>query len=321
MRSSFSQAFADKLNIPQNSRNGKSDRRPRAENGHGFDGGPRRCYDFFKAKNGEVFSMEHALVRRLQTERGGADCFSFGAGERELVILPGLSLQSLLPLADAVAEAYAVFAPHYRVTLIDRRSDPPEGCTVRELTLDAAAAMDALGLRDADVFGVSQGGMLALCLAAERGELVRRLVLASTSWRVGPQAAAVLRRWIRLARAENAGALYADFAEALFSERFLRENAAALGQAPALSAQERERFSRLAAALEGVDLSDALGRIRCPALVIGAEADGLFPAAEMRALAQRLGAECFLYGEGYRHGVYDEAPDFKEKILAFLLRD
>ena len=41
--------------------------------------------------------------------------------------------------------------------------------------------MDALGLRGADIFAVSQGGMIAQHLAADRPDLVRRMVLAVTS--------------------------------------------------------------------------------------------------------------------------------------------
>ena len=48
------------------------------------------------------------------------------------------------------------------------------------MALDIAAAMDTLGIKNADIFGVSQGGMIAQYLAIDRPDLVNKLVLAVT---------------------------------------------------------------------------------------------------------------------------------------------
>jgi len=53
--------------------------------------------------------------------------------------------------------------------------------TVDAMALDAAAFADALHLRQADVLGFSLGGYVAQQLAADRPDLVRRLVLAGTA--------------------------------------------------------------------------------------------------------------------------------------------
>jgi len=42
--------------------------------------------------------------------------------------------------------------------------------------------MDELGISEADVIGVSQGGMIAQNLAIDRPELVNKLVLAVTAF-------------------------------------------------------------------------------------------------------------------------------------------
>ena len=68
--------------------------------------------------------------------------------------------------------------------------------TVKDFAADIAAAMDALGLSKADVFGVSQGGMIAQYLAINRPDLVHKLVLAVTLSRNNPTVEAVIQNWI-----------------------------------------------------------------------------------------------------------------------------
>ena len=65
---------------------------------------------------------------------------------------------------------------------------------------DTAAVMRALGLRDADVFGASQGGMIAMYLAADDPELVHALVLGSTTACCNETIAAFGERWMELAQ-------------------------------------------------------------------------------------------------------------------------
>mgnify|MGYP000509005964 FL=1 len=44
----------------------------------------------------------------------------FGSGTKNFVILPGLSVHSVMGLADAIAEAYKDFCEEYTVYVFDR---------------------------------------------------------------------------------------------------------------------------------------------------------------------------------------------------------
>lgn len=66
------------------------------------------------------------------------------------------------------------------------------------------------------------------------------------------------------------------------------------------------------------DCSDALSAIRCPVLVLGSEGDRVVTAESSTQLAEALGCELYLYDGSYGHGVYDEAPDYKQRCLDFL---
>ena len=148
------------------------------------------------------------------------DCCRFGQGRETLVILPGISLQRVMGTAGAIAGAYRKLAESCEICVFERRNDMPPGYGVRDMALDTARAMEALGLGPAHLFGASQGGMMAMALAALRPELVKRLILGSTSARISDERyGAVFEPWARLARAGDAAALCRTFAEAVYPRR------------------------------------------------------------------------------------------------------
>lgn len=104
-------------------------------------------------------------IETVKTERFSMDFFRFGKGEKTLVILPGLSVQSVMGAADAVAGAYRSLTDHFTIYVFDRRAELPASYSVRDMARDTAEAFRALGLKKVCLFGASQGGMIALALA------------------------------------------------------------------------------------------------------------------------------------------------------------
>ena len=107
--------------------------------------------------------------------------FRFGSGEKTMVILPGLSVQSVMGPAQAVADEYAVMKDEFTVYLFDRRTELPPDYNIYDMADDTAKAIKALGLSDIYLFGASQGGMIAMTVAILYPELVRKLALGSTA--------------------------------------------------------------------------------------------------------------------------------------------
>jgi pimeloyl-ACP methyl ester carboxylesterase len=106
-----------------------------------------------------------------------------GAGP-PLALLHGayMSIESafgrLIPALAATREVVAVeLQGHGRTTDADRP------ITYEGMADDVAALMQALGLARADVFGYSMGGATALQLAVRHPKRVRKLVVASASYR------------------------------------------------------------------------------------------------------------------------------------------
>lgn len=239
--------------------------------------------------------------------------------EKTFVILPGISVRPVYTLMEAVAGQYRVFLENgYRILLFDRRQNQPEGYTTEDMAEDTAKAMAHLGVRKADVFGASQGGMIAAALAVTHPALVDRLMLGSTCLRHNAYSDAQFRRWIELAEAKDGTGLLTESGKAMYSaatwaaygEGFVQANAG-------MTEEEYGLFIRTARALLRTDLMDRASAITAGTLVLGSRGDRVFTAGPSEEIAAKLGCESFFYGTEFGHAVYDEAPDYAQRLLDF----
>ncbi len=261
-----------------------------------------------------------ASVKTVSSGGMEMDYIVFGSGEKTFVILPGLSVHSVMGSAEAIAEAYKDFAGEYTVYLFDRAKDIPDGYSVRDMAADTAEAMKALGLENADVFGASQGGMIAQYLAIDHPELVHKMILGSTLAKPNDGFNNIVDEWISLAEKKDETGLLESFVDSVYSEATLESYRDTLiSMNGNISDGEYARFIILAGACKGFDCYDELSKVRCPVLVIGSEGDGVVGAEGSEQIASALGCELYLYDKSYGHGVYDEAPDYRQRCLDFLL--
>ncbi len=244
----------------------------------------------------------------------------FGNGDEPLLIIPGISPKSVLSFADGVAEAYSALSEKYRIYLFDRRYPMPEGYTIRMMADDTAAAMEALGLSEAFVLGTSQGGMIAMVLAAKYPHLVKKLVGASTGARANTDSDKVFEEWVKLCREGDAEKVAVSLAEKVYTEEMLKESGdAAVSLYSDATAEDLERFRITAQACIGYDITEEVFSIRCPMLITGADDDKVLMGRAAREIAAITGCELFMYESG-GHAVYDGDPHFKERLLEFFGR-
>lgn len=244
--------------------------------------------------------------------------FSFGGGEKNLVILPGVGIQKISCSAKAVESGYACFKDDYTVTVFDRRDDIPDGFTVEDMADDTALAMSALNIKNADLFGASLGGMIAQYIAVKYPELVRSMILASTLSRPNECALGVMRRWTELAEAGDVPEAARQMLKLLYSEKLAEQLSQATGMMfSGVTRRELDRFIAQARAIESFDVYARLDEIKCPVLVIGVEGDKVLTAEASRETAEKLGCELYMYGSEYAHCVFDEAPDYKQRMMDF----
>lgn len=262
-------------------------------------------------------------IETVKTDRFSMDWFRFGEGEKIMVILPGLSVQSVMGLAGLVAEAYKMFADDYTVYMFERRKELPASYPIREMADDTAEAMRALGLSGADMMGASQGGMIAMQIAISHPDLVHKLVLCSTAPCVKDAQYEAIEKWIDLAKDGDREGLYLAFGETVYPpDVFGQSKKALINAAKTVTDEELQRFVILAD-MKGFDVTDDLKKIECPVLVLGSMDDKVlgyeasFKIAENLGRRKGTGPVLQMY-DGYGHAAYDFAPGYKESIQRFL---
>ncbi len=243
-----------------------------------------------------------------------------------LLVLPGMlaNVQTFPYLVERLVESH-------RVILVDPRgageTEPRHGrWELAEVADDAAAVLAELEVSEADVLGISMGGMVAQELALSYPLLVRRLVLCCT-WargRGGARAPAgrVLRFGLGLARhrlAPDAAAFarrhgdlllspetVGERRESFFAHRFATTRSSARGLLSQIRAVRR------------FDARSRLADLKAPALVLAGRSDGLIAPAETGALAERIPGAVYRELAGGHAFFYESLDEFLAIVGAFL---
>ncbi|MBR3144750.1 MAG: alpha/beta hydrolase [Clostridia bacterium] len=260
-------------------------------------------------------------IKTVKTKDFTMRYFSFGSGEKVLVILPGLSITSVMPSADTIAAAYGKFSDEYTVYLFDRREDMPKVYGIDDMARDTAIALEELGLKNVNLFGASQGGMIALLLSINYPHLVAKLAIGSSTAKVGEFNEKILKRWIELAKLQKKEELYLDFAKKIYPERFYEKyKNAFIEMSKTVTDSDLSRFIISASGTKGFDVTEKLKEIKCPVLVLYAADDKVLGGDSAKELKEKLSTRedvTFFGYSGFGHAAFDTAPDYKRRLYAF----
>ena len=258
--------------------------------------------------------MDSYLQSTVETDRFQMDYIKFGHGDRPFVVLPGSMFRPLSFYAAGIADAFASFGDSYTVYALSRRRNLPEKYTVWEMADDTVAALGQLGVRNADIFGASLGGMIALAIAAAYPDVPHGVIVSSALGEQNPVSIRVFDEWLRQAEEEAPKTLVKHAFSQIFSASYCEQNHCALEAfAAETSQQDADRFAREIYACRHFDIGDQSDRIRCHALIVGATGDNTLTGDASVRIAEKIGCQCVLY-DGYSHAVYDEAPDFRPQM-------
>jgi len=259
-----------------------------------------------------------AAEKQLTVCNTQVDYITFGHGSKPLIMIQGLNTRGIKGSAPLLAYMYRIFAKDYTVHLFDRRKDLCGNVSVRDLAADIAAAMDLLKITQADILGVSQGGMIAQYLAIDRPDLLNKLVLAVTLSRSNDTVTRVITNWIDMVERGATKELVADMAEKMYSDTYLKRYRAML---PLLTVLQKPkdvpRFVTLAKACLTCDTYQDLDKIQCPVFVIGGRRDQVVSGTASEEIAEKLGCSIYMY-DHLGHAAYEEAKDFNRRVFNFL---
>jgi pimeloyl-ACP methyl ester carboxylesterase len=244
-----------------------------------------------------------------------------GEGE-PLLCIHGLSASTLgwLPQIPIWSQAYKTVVFDNRD--VGQSSRATAAYDVGDMTADALALADALGLDEFHLLGYSMGGAIAQTLALTAPERVRTLTLCVTFGGGGAWGRTQGRLWSTRVDAMSREDRIDELMLLCFSEAFYENPEMVAFVRQALLAgpeQETDAFVRQLLATARHELRDRLGELDLPVHVIGAEHDVLVPVWKSRELARLIPGARLTVLEAAPHGANLElAEPFNAAVLDFL---
>lgn len=242
----------------------------------------------------------------------------FGDGSKVLVVIPGLSLLAISPMANSLSVKYRIYRNDYKVYFFDRKTNITQGYTIEQMADDTALAMRKLGIANAHIIGHSQGGMIAQVIASKYPHLVDKLVLCATTAQHKSINSSRIDKWKNLAQAGDVVTLNHDIYTHVYSQDFYNKAIDIFTAIESLgTAEDLEQFIYKAQASLEFNTSAFLPNIKCSTLVIGSLIDNTIDCNETIELAHTLGSKLIML-DNSGHNALDEVPDVHNKIYNFL---
>ncbi len=249
-----------------------------------------------------------------------------GGGDEDIVLISGFVSHLELDWAD---HRHAHFLDRLgsmgRLIRFDKRgtgmSDRPEGLPDLETRMhDVLAVMDAVDSRRAVVCGYSEGGPMAILLAATHPERVSSLVLYGC---YAKRTSAPGYPW---AQSEDERRIYTDLLiDAWDWEADMRMRCPSADPPMQRWWAQRMRAAATPSTIRAlmdmnsaVDVRDVLAAVRVPTLVLHRTGDAMFHSEEARYIAEHIPSAKLQYLDGADHFVSGNPDQILDPIEAFL---
>jgi len=244
-----------------------------------------------------------------------------GNSSRKLVVFGGLDFDHKPPsgfMLRMTSNNFKQLARDFTVYMVSRKAGLPEGYSLRDMSNDYAVMIREEIGAPVDVMGVSTGGAIAQYFAIDHPELVRRLVLALSGYRLTERGAELQRLMADLARQRKWRAAYAMLSTGIYSRGFKKHLFKCLMWLFGAMGAPKDPSDGLVE-IEAEDKHDFMRRladIKMPTLVIGGAEDYFYPIAET---AEGIANASLVLYEGFGHNtMFSNSRQFSEDVWAFL---
>jgi 3-oxoadipate enol-lactonase len=226
----------------------------------------------------------------------------------------------------------AFFKKYYRTITMDNRgsgkSDAPKGpYSTKMMAEDTTSLMNHLGIKRANILGVSMGGMIAQEIAINHPDMVDKLVLGCTYARSDdvsgftPRVSEAIENYYKSSRNVSSLRILVNvILDSTFNRTSYRILALPLMKiAINFSTNWMGGFMEQLDATLAHDAIDRLGLIRSPTLVLTGTDDRVIKPSSSDAIAKLVTGAVLLKIDGGSHGFSGEmSGDFNRAILGFL---
>ena len=238
--------------------------------------------------------------------------FDFGNGKKNFILIPGSSMTSILDAEDGVKALFAPYTEDYHIYVFDVPENLDAVTDIDQFADIIADASNSLGIKEADVYGASMGGMIAQKLAIRHPGLVRSLTLASSMSRNNEMSKKVISEWADTSNPEGLAKVVNTH---VYSEEYYNKYADAFHALESNATEEGvKRMHNLARMMKVFSSYDELDQIKCPVYVFAGSIDNTLGVEASIEIAKKLNCSIKVY-EGYSHAVYDEFPNFYEAVF------
>jgi 3-oxoadipate enol-lactonase len=232
------------------------------------------------------------------------------------------SLGCNLSMWDAQA---AALRGGYRVLRFDTRghgqSGAPAGAyTLNQLAEDLHGLLAGLGIARTHFVGLSMGGMIGQVFALKYPEMVQSLVLCDTTSRYPAAAAPVWQDRIKTVEAKGMEPLVEPTLGRWFTAPFRARRADLMAQVGAMIRDTpAQGYIGCCHAIPKINVTDRLGAVACPALVIVGEEDPGTPVEMARDIQAALpSAELAILRSASHLSNLEQPEEFNRVLLRFL---
>jgi len=246
--------------------------------------------------------------------------------------LEGPESAPLLTLSHSLATDLSMWDPQvavlksaYRVLRYDTRghggTDAPEGpYTLELLADDVKELLRVLGIPNTHFMGISMGGMIGQTLALKDPRMLRSLVLCDTSSRIPEEALPVWEERIELARKQGMDALVEPTMERWFTASYRRKPLPALDKIRGMiRATPLKGYIGCSRAIMKLNLTERLGQIAMPTLILVGEEDPGTPVAASQVIHQQIkGSELVILKSAAHLSNIEQSDAFNAAVLDFL---
>ena len=246
--------------------------------------------------------------------------------------LDGPAGAPVVTLSHSLATTLAMWQPQlsaltarYRVLNYDTRghggTDAPRGAyTLDQLADDAKALLGALGIQRTHWVGLSMGGMIGQTLALKAPQLFTSLVLCDTSSRIPPEAKPLWDERIHTAETKGMDPLVEGTLSRWFTAPFKEKGGPVVETVrQMIKSTPPAGYIGCCQAISGLNLTDRIGAIRVPTMIIVGEDDQGTPVAASKVMNEQIkGSELVILKSAAHLSNMEQHEAFTRALTGFL---